>query len=49
MFNLMVYKTGMMDFFRYRPRCPVYWRGKDEEAVWQQGFDYMNNYNKEAV
>lgn len=39
-FIKMVYLTGIADFFKYKKKCPVYWRGKDEEAVWQAGYDY---------
>ena len=40
----MIYNTGMSDWFRYRRKCPIYWRNKPEEKVWKAGLDYMDNY-----
>ena len=35
----MVIQTGINDFFKYRNKCPSYWKGTEEELVWKRGYN----------
>lgn len=39
-FEKTVVLTGIADYFRYKNRCPTYWRKKPEEALWKKGYNY---------
>lgn len=36
----IAYHQGIADFIRFHTRCPVYWRGTDEEKHWHDGQKY---------
>ena len=42
----IAYLQGISDYFRYRTRCPLYWRDKAEGKVWAEGYKYGREFNK---
>ena len=38
-FKKIVAMTGANDYFIGRHRCPAYWRGCEEEKVWQEAYN----------
>lgn len=41
----IAYHQGISDFLHYNTRCPIYWKGTAEGALWQEGYNYARNYN----
>jgi hypothetical protein len=41
----IAFHQGISDWLRFKNRCPVYWRGTDEEAAWKRGHNYARRYN----
>ena len=41
----IAYMQGIADWFRYKNRPPIYWKGTPEGALWQEGHNYAARYN----
>lgn len=42
----MAYLQGISDFMRYKSRCPVYWKGTEQEGQWRAGHNYAKDYTR---
>ena len=42
----VAYLTGIADYFRYKTRCPLYWRDTPEGKAWGRGYNYGRDFNK---